>query len=120
MLVKVANRLRWRKLANASPGKVALTKGEKWSLHPRYCTKAIAQLRVPASSQAVAALLANGKGEYANATTINTMPAPKVSSPASQMVEGPKVKGINQGKAMSRRATKVGIHKMNTKTWMVS
>jgi hypothetical protein len=54
MLVSVANWLRWRRLAKASPGRAALINGYRNDAPPKYCNRPIAALADAATSQVVA------------------------------------------------------------------
>jgi hypothetical protein len=54
MLVRLANWLRWRKLANASPGTGWFTQGDRSCAKPRYCNTPSTLLITAASNQACA------------------------------------------------------------------
>ena len=54
MLVNVANWLRWRRLAKASPAWVTLIQGLKTGASPKYCTNPMTALRLAANTQLAA------------------------------------------------------------------
>ena len=55
MLVSVANWLRWRRLAKASPTAVVLTQGSNAAETPKYCNRPSTALIKAAVSQALGA-----------------------------------------------------------------
>ena len=108
MLVRVANWLRWRRLAKASPAGVRLTHGAQAALWPVYCSRAIRLLSRPASSQPQASprpqadrAIAPPVNPLQAATHSNPAPATTLNSHCTMAALGPKVTGFSQGSATS-------------------
>ncbi len=100
MLVSVANRLRWRKLANASPRPALLTHMPKAALAPKYCSSPSSALSSAAVSQADAATSASATRSAHNTTMAKQ---PSVTSHGTTAGEGPKENGLIQGSAIARK-----------------
>ena len=105
MLVKVANWLRCRRFANASPTWVPLIQGEKAAVASKYCSMAIRLLMTAAHSQLVAATW--GASTRLSATnSTKTLAQPSETSQGMTAAEGPPAKGLSQGSNSSKGSAK--------------
>lgn len=115
MLVRLANWLRCRKLAKASPGDAWLAHWLRAAAAPKYCNKPMTLLTRPANAQACAAAgaqrcakpappLVSPDAESTDTVRIRTAVAISATSQGTTAGEGPGASGFNEGSAKKAKA----------------
>ena len=117
ILVRLANWLRCRKLAKASPGDAWLTHGLRAAAAPKYCNRPITLLTRPANNQACAAghaqrcendasPAASLRVPREDATKIKPAVAASATSQGTTAGDGTGAKGFSQGTVNAHPANK--------------
>ena len=113
MLVNVANWLRCRKLANASPAAVWLTQGAHAAAEPKYWRSPKPLLTKPASSQEAATTNASRAGDITSARQIRRPSRAAAQAQANNSGttagEGPGANGLSQGRRRRVNTTKFSM-----------